>query len=51
MFVPPVARGIVQRRRRRLAAKGAVVADIMRWTVPALISSLWNNLEEDKLCL
>jgi hypothetical protein len=39
------------RRRRIWAGKRTVVAHIMRWTVPALISSLWNTLEEDKLCL
>ena len=38
MLPPSIARGVIERGRRRPSAIRPVVADIMRWTVPALIS-------------
>ncbi|MFK4495962.1 hypothetical protein ABIF86_000253 [Bradyrhizobium japonicum] len=38
MLAPSVARGVIDRRRRRRPTVGLIVAHIMRWTVPTLIS-------------
>jgi hypothetical protein len=37
MLAASVARGVIDRRRRRRSGEGAIVAHIMRWTVPATV--------------
>lgn len=50
MLASSVARGVIDRRRRRGPGEGPVIPHIMRWTVPALIDCE-RTPKEDKLWL